>query len=824
LSLGHLTKYTFDTSKGRNVVTQVEGDCGCGGGGGGAQVRSWTYDAQLNVTSKTDALGHVTSYTYDANGNRLSETEALGTANYTYNQFGDVLNGLDKLGNLTNNTYDGSGNLLTSEDALHHTSTLTYDAFGQLLTATDPRGNTSTFTYSATTGNLTRAKDAINQTTSFEYDALSRVTGVLDALNQNYQFSYDALGRMTQISRGALSMSYGYDEVGNCAQRIDYNGALTTYSYDNINRLTTINYPTRSMTYTYNLANQITSATNDSGSVYISYDNRYRVSTVADQFNSGVTYNYDGAGNRTRMDLNNATYATYTYDAANRLTGLKDSANQNFPHTYDAVNRLRTRSAPNGVLTSYAYDGLDRLASLVHSKDLDTLVNNQYQYNDANTISDWTDTMGNHAFTYDLLDRLTAAKNSTQPNEDYEYDGVGNRTSSHFTKNYSYQPFNKLTGAGKAIYDYDNNGNLITKTDTQGTTTFTWDEENQLIEVSLPNRVIVDYTYDALGRRIQRTTNTGADERYIYDGQDVLVDLNSDWSVAATYFNDLGIDHHLRKTNSTTGVSYYLTDHLGSTAGLSDDAGNVIELLSYDSFGNGPASAFTRYTYTGRELDPDTGLMHYRARFYDPQVGRFINEDPIGLAGGLNEYVYVGNRPTTGVDPLGLQEPAILDAGRRERIDPDRNALEKLMYPNGNVPAKVKQDLDRGCIGLVAAYQGMGFLYPESAPGTQCYLKRTLAIGRKCGDCCENFVFAIQGHWTSSPPRPDRNGLVTTNEISIKDNYYNYVVFFPTTRSYAWMDQGASHGPQTGSIAHYYPRDSHYPHTVWCSTCKPKKK
>jgi len=221
------------------------------------------------------------------------------------------------------------------------------------------------------------------------------------------------------------------------------------------------------------------------------------------------------------------------------------------------------------------------------------------------------------------------------------------------SSSYNYQPFNKLTSTANGTYTYDNNGNLLSKTDSLGTTTFTWNEENQLTQVSLPGGLTVNYKYDGLGRHIQRITNAGADERYVYDGHNVLLDLNADWSVATTYLSDLGLDNKLRQTSSTTGISYYLTDHLGSTAGLTDASGSPIEQVNYDSFGNGTSSARTRYGYTGRERDPDTGLFYYRARWYDPQQGRFVSEDPIGLAGGINLFAYVENSPLLFSDPSG---------------------------------------------------------------------------------------------------------------------------------------------------------------------------
>jgi RHS repeat-associated protein len=192
--------------------------------------------------------------------------------------------------------------------------------------------------------------------------------------------------------------------------------------------------------------------------------------------------------------------------------------------------------------------------------------------------------------------------------------------------------------------------------DSLRTTTFTWNEENQLTQVALPTSLTVNYKYDGLGRRIQRTTSARANKRYVYDGQDVLLDLNADWSVATTYVSDLGIDNKLRQTSSTTGVSYFLTDHLGSTAGLTDASGSLLEQLSYDSFGNSTGSPRSRYGYTGRERDPDTGLLYYRARWHDPEVGRFISEDPIGFLGrDLNLYGYVHNDPLRLIDPSGLR-------------------------------------------------------------------------------------------------------------------------------------------------------------------------
>ena len=142
-ALGRVTKFLYHNLKGTKAVTQVEGLCSCGG----SQVQTWTYDSQLNVRQKTDALGHVMSYTYDSNGNRLTETDPTGTVTYTYNGFAEALTRTDQLNGVTTNTYDGLGNLLTDTDALNNTTTFTYNSRGQMLTATDARGKVTSFTY-----------------------------------------------------------------------------------------------------------------------------------------------------------------------------------------------------------------------------------------------------------------------------------------------------------------------------------------------------------------------------------------------------------------------------------------------------------------------------------------------------------------------------------------------------------------------------------------------------------------------------------------------------------------------------------------------------
>ena len=138
------------------------------------------------------------------------------------------------------------------------------------------------------------------------------------------------------------------------------------------------------------------------------------------------------------------------------------------------------------------------------------------------------------------------------------------------------------------------------KTDSNGTWSYSWDYENRLKQVTRPDSTTISYKYDALGRRIQRSK--GSDwAKYVYDGEDVVRDINSDGSVV-DYLNGLGVDDKLRQSSSSATL-YFSQDHLGSTRALTDTTGNVVESVNYDSFGNG-ASTLSRYGYTGREWWP----------------------------------------------------------------------------------------------------------------------------------------------------------------------------------------------------------------------------
>ncbi len=274
--------------------------------------------------------------------------------------------------------------------------------------------------------------------------------------------------------------------------------------------------------------------------------------------------------------------------------------------------------------------------------------------------------------------------NNGTANENDAFDNFGNRTSSHLSATYNYQPFNRMTATANTLMNYDANGNMVTKSQGKDFWRFAWDYENRMVSAAT-RKETVRYKYDALGRRIQRYfKGTKENTKFIYDGLDVVADDDS--GVLTKYQNGPGIDNKLKLTSN--GVSkYFLADHLGSTTALTDSSGNVSSSASYDSFGNSTNNLSTRYGYTGREFDNFTGLNYYRARSYDGKLGRFISEDPIGFAGDdINLYGYVENNPSNYSDPMGLMPGRYPKQGTLPGTNiPYRMDLRQEPFPNMHV-------------------------------------------------------------------------------------------------------------------------------------------
>jgi RHS repeat-associated protein len=307
----------------------------------------------------------------------------------------------------------------------------------------------------------------------------------------------------------------------------------------------------------------------------------------------------------------------YFYDNDNRVTRISQ-APSNVGFTYDSDSRRTSLTLPNGITTSYNYDVASQLLGI--------------NYQLGNSL------LGNLAYKYDLAGRRTTVGGS------YAQTGLPSALASA-----SCNADNQLTLFGFYSLTYDANGNLTS----DGTHTYTWDARNHLVSIS--GAVSAAFAYDPFGRRVSKSVGPGT-TNYLYDGPNPVQEL-SGGSPTANLLTGLGVDEYFQRTDAN-GPANFLTDALGSTIALTGLGGSALVQYTYDPYGNTTVtgSSSNPYQYTGREND-GTGLYYYRARYYSPQLQRFISEDPLGLKGGINFYSYVLSNPIGFSDPQGTCPP-----------------------------------------------------------------------------------------------------------------------------------------------------------------------
>ena len=367
----------------------------------------------------------------------------------------------------------------------------------------------------------------------------------------------------------------------------------------------------------------------------------------------------DSDGNRT----------DYQYDRVSRLISIWAANYDYVSFTYDAGGRLTERLLSNGVDAKYTYNPDNTLASLANKAGTTAISNHVYSYDVLGNRATQAETVGattiNYTYGYDNLNRLTQVQNGTATQqENYSYDPLDNRTSKSVGATaptvtaYVYDAGNQLkeihsgsaTGTLLASLTYDVDGNLKGRSDTG--LALTYDPLNRLIQATIGGQT-QSYVYDDQGRRIQKTV-AGIPTNMLYNGPDIVAEYGPTWGLPlAQYTQGPKIDDPIIRATATA-AQYYHQDGLGSVVGVSNNLGGTDATQRFDAWGNKIASTGTtpHYGYTGREPD-ETGLIYYRARYYDPTVSRFTQRDPIGLRGGLNRYCYVGGNPVNATDPSG---------------------------------------------------------------------------------------------------------------------------------------------------------------------------
>lgn len=616
------------------------------------ETKTWEYNGtETRPTKLTTPSGRIYTFAYDSKGNITSVTDPAGAqARYTFDAKGDLVTITDALGNRETIVYNGLGLPVTITDALNRTVTYSYNNLGNVEQVTNPAGEATSSAFDAL-GRVTSVTNPLGHVTSFAYDAAGRLTGVTDANGGNTSYSYDSYGRLiTKTSPDGVRQTYAYRTDNLLSSTTDRKSQTTSYSYDAAKRLTQENAAGLITSYTYSARNQLTSTTNQSGTVSAVYNSAGR---LTQETNNGKTiqYTYNAEGERLSLTALGST-TSYAYDNRGLLNSITSPSGL-FAFTHDLMGRTTSLTHPNNDAISYQYNAASQLTGISSAGIVNTTYG--YERDAAGRITRLTGDGSDWFYQYDAAGRLVRADHG-QDNFAYTYDPLGNILNNGRTHDIA----NRLLQDNDYTFTYDLNGNLTKKQHkvTGARTVYTWNSRNQLITADLypdtvaitPNKTLA-YTYDSFGRRVSKSED-GLQERYVYDDKDQIFVFDGNGNLKATNTFTAGIDKLMASfTNETT---YYYQNHQNSVM-LIADAGSQVTQYSYDPFGLTGVQGETanKFRFTAREQDT-VDLYHYRNRYYDPKIKRFMSEDPLGIRKGMNLYSYVQNDPINWTDPLGL--------------------------------------------------------------------------------------------------------------------------------------------------------------------------
>lgn len=626
---------------------------------------SWQAESTLPKDWSGFTVKKTVTYTFDASGNKTTETVTgnNGTATltnltqYSYDAYDRVTCTAVRMNPSAFSTLPASACSLGTQgsDGPDRISSNAYDALDRVIqtrraVATSVEQAYVTFSYNAD-GLKQDIVDANGNHTLLTYDGLDRQSAMYFP-SKTQPLSFNPASQATALaSAGAYNSgdyeSYSYDKNGNRTSLKKRDGQLIGYQYDAMNRLTFKDVPgsTGDVTYTYDLRGLQTSALFPSGTgVSNSYDGFGRNSSSTITM-GGVSRSigrlFDSEGNRTRVTHPDSNYFVYSYDGLNRLSGiLENGATSIVSQAYYSFGPTYTQTR-TGVSTTYSYDVALRLSSW--ADDL------------AGTTSDVTTSFTAYNAANQVLNR-------SRDNDNYKYTGY---TSGNY--DYGRNGLNQYTSVGGSTLSYDANGNLTS----DGVTTFQYDAENRLVSASGSKNATL--TYDPLGRLFQIVSGN-VTTQFLYDGDELVAEFNGSGTLLQRYVHGPHDDDPLiwyeGGTVSAAARRSLQSDYQGSIASIADSAGNSRSINRYDEYGIPDPNNAGRFGYTGQLWLPELALNYYKARFYNPRIGRFLQTDPIGYKEDFNLYTYVGDDPTNDTDPsgecpmcIGALIGALVDAG-----------------------------------------------------------------------------------------------------------------------------------------------------------------
>ncbi len=693
--LEHTTTYTYDRVGNLTSISDAND----------IVVATYTYNARNSVTSVTNAYGQAKRFIYN-NQNQLVtiRDENNNDTVVSHDSFGRPITITDGVGNVVRMSYEDketNGGLLhqpTQIEYPSHTDVYEYDRRYRVTSVNRVLQNEddqlTEYRYDPA-GNLTRVIDPALRHWARTYDELNRLSAVIDADEGVIAYTYDdrnnirtvtnelnvvlralTFNRRNEITQEVLPSGkthvYTHDNNGNLASVTDGKEQVLVQTFDRANRQSLAEYfvdedvqaPQKTVSFTYNAVNRLTGYDDGNYSAVYDYDNMYRLlnETVAyGAFDLSHSYTYSPTGKKASLTQPNNQTNTYYYDAADRLNQVAIANVGTVTINQFDWHSPKRMTFPGGSVQENTYDDLQRLSGIaVSDPGGNALLNHQYDFSVKGNIRTKTTEHGVYQYTYDNMDRLIDAVNPVSADERYTFDATGNMLTALTTEgSWQYNEDNALLQAGANTFAYDHNNSVTQRTVNGETHNYVYDLENRLAEVrDGSDTILAQYHYDPFGRRVAKFEN-GQTTYYHYGDEGLLAEYDGTGQLiqAYSYFPDRpwGTDPLYTQVNGET--YYYLNDQLGTPQKLINSNGATVWSAYYSALGYADVDALSSINnplrYPGQYYDDTTGLHYNYMRDYDPAIGRYLQSDPIGIAGGINTFAYAYGNTNRFADPVG---------------------------------------------------------------------------------------------------------------------------------------------------------------------------
>ncbi|MFB0860868.1 DUF6531 domain-containing protein [Paenibacillus oleatilyticus] len=696
-------------------------------------VTRFAYDERHRISEVHDPKGAVTRLLYDDQDNLIEVTLPDGTSGkWAYNHRGECLQETNPLGAKQVLVYDALGRVVRSELPDGNVIKLKYNAYDEVILAEDNQHRVA-FGYTPL-GKLTWREEE-GKRVKLTYNKEEELTEVINERGERYVLERDANGSIVrETGFDGIVRQYVRSPAG-LLQKVERpGGRWTAYSHDVMGRVTQVEYSDGLVeTFRYNRVGELLETANPFATVKLDYD---RAGRVIKEWRDAywVASQYDEMGNRTEVSSSLGAQVTMERDILGQVSQMQaqqqrggDAAqNVGKPWTaqmrYDALGQEIERLLPGGVISSWQYDTAGRPERHSVKAGGRETRRRKYSWDVNNRLKSVLNELTGKKTQYGYDDFGTLIGATNDFGKIFRMaDNVGNLYSDGHKTDRTYGAGGRLLEFNGTKYSYDEEGNLTEKIDPDGTHwRYEYYGNNMMSKVVRPDGQEVTFTYDSLGRRIEKHFN-GVLHCYVWDGNIILhewksekaqAENNTEWvgeqsketqqlrqvlnpDGLITWIFEDGTFHPAAKITPEGSFSI-VTDHLGTPVEMYDHAGEKVWSCELDIYGKvrrqellGERTACP-FRYPGQYEDEETGLYYNRFRYYSPYEGIYTQQDPIGLNGGLVLYGYVHD-PTAWVDVFGLVSSNTLKGDAAELAY--ENVLKKYGY---NIFMTIKNKSNHG--------------------------------------------------------------------------------------------------------------------------------